>query len=97
MNNKPVSRDERTSVVENTSYRIAYLVISFGLLGIVAYRGFVLQQSSWDLLAIVILGGMTATMYQGINKVLSRRWIMTTLAILVIAGLLAVVIGVITR
>ena len=97
MNNKSVTRDERTSVVENTSYRIAYLVMSFGLLGIVAYRGFFLQQSSWDLLALVILGGLTATMYQGINKVLSRRWIMTTLAILVIAGLLAVVIGVITR
>lgn len=97
MNNKSVSRDERTSVVENSSYRIAYLVMSFGLLASVAYRGFVLQQSSWDLLALVILGGMTATMYQGINKVLSRRWIMTTLAILVIAGLLAIVIGVITR
>ena len=28
--------------VENTSYRIAYLVMSFGLLASVAYRGFVL-------------------------------------------------------
>ena len=97
MNNKSVSRDERTSVVENTSYRIAYLVMSYGLLASVAYRGFVLQQSSWDLLALVILGGITATMYQGINKVLSRRWIITTLVTLVIAVLLAVVIGVITR
>ena len=97
MNNQSVSRDERTTVVENTSYRIAYLVMSFGLLASVAYRGFVLQQSSWDLLALVILGGLTATMYQGINKVLSRRWILTTVVTIVIAGLLAVVIGVITR
>ena len=97
MNNQSVFRDERTTVVENTSYRIAYLVMSFGLLASVAYRGFVLKQSSWDLLALVILGGVTATMYQGINKVLSRRWILTTVATVVIAGLLAVVIGVITR
>ena len=97
MNKPSVSRDERTTVVENTSYRIAYLVMSFGLLVSVAYRGFVLQESSWDLLALVILGGVTATMYQGINKVLSRRWILATVATLVIAGLLAVVIEVVTR
>jgi hypothetical protein len=90
MNNQSVSHDERTTVVENTSYRIAYLVMSFGLLASVAYRGFVLKQSSWDLLALVILGGVTATMYQGINKVLSRRWILATVTTLVIAGLLAV-------
>jgi preprotein translocase subunit SecG len=77
-------------VVENVSYRITYLVISFGLLVSVAYRGFVLHQSSWDLQALVVLGGATATMYQGTSKVLSRRWVMATLAALVIAGLLAV-------
>ncbi|HCC78025.1 MAG: hypothetical protein A2X25_00325 [Chloroflexi bacterium GWB2_49_20] len=97
MNNQFDSRDERTTVVENASYRIAYLVMSFGLLGSVAYRSFVLQQSSWDLLALVILGGVTATIYQGTNKVLSRHWIMTTGVTLVIAGLLAVAFVIIFR
>lgn len=91
MINQSISRDERTVVVENASYRIAYLVMSFGLLTSVAYRSFVLQQSSWDLLAIVILGGAIATLYQGTNKALSRRWIMATVATFVIAGLLAIV------
>jgi 1,4-dihydroxy-2-naphthoate octaprenyltransferase len=91
MNNKSISRDERTVVVENASYRIAYLVMSFGLLASVAYRSFVLQQSSWDLLALVILGGAAASMYQGSNKALSRRWIMITIATFVIAGILAIV------
>ena len=90
MNNQSVSRDERTAIVENASYRIAYLVMSFGLLASVAYRGFVLQQSSWDLLTLVILGGATATMYQGTNKVLSRRWIIATVATIIVAGLIAV-------
>ena len=97
MNNQSVSRDERTTVVENASYRVAYLVMSFGLLASVAYRGFVLRQSSWDLLALVILGGATATMYQGTSKVLSRRWIMATVVTLVIAGLLAAAFVIIFR
>jgi 1,4-dihydroxy-2-naphthoate octaprenyltransferase len=97
MNNPSVSRDERSVVVENASYRIAYLVMSFGLLASVAYRGFVLQQSSWDLLALVILGGATATMYQGTNKVISRRGIIATVATIVIAGLIAVAFVILFR
>jgi len=97
MSNQVVTRDERTTSVENTSYRIAYLVMSFGLLVSIAYRAFVLQQSSWDLLALVILGGMAATIYQGTNKVLSRRWGIAVVAALVIAGLLAFVFVLIFR
>jgi len=97
MNNQSVSRDERTTIVENTSYRIAYLVMSFGLLASIAYRGFVLQQSSWDLLALVILGGATATIYQGTSKVLSRHWIIATVATFVVAVILAAVLVIIFR
>lgn len=91
MNNQSITRDERTVGVENASYRFAYLVMSFGLLISVAYRSFVLQQSNWDLLALVILGGITATLYQGAHKILSRRWMMVTMATIVIAGLIAFV------
>jgi hypothetical protein len=63
--------------------------MSFGLLACVAYRSFVLQQSSWDLLALVVLGGVTATFYQRTQKILSRRWLVATLATIVIAGLIA--------
>ena len=97
MNNQSVSRDERTTAVENASYHVAYLVMSFGLLASVAYRGFFLQQSNWDLLALVILGGATATLYQGTNKALSGRWMMATIATLIIAGLLAVALVMIIR
>ena len=97
MNDQPVSRDERTVVVENVSYRIAYLVMSFGLLACVAYRSFVLQESSWDLLALVLLGGVTATVYQKTQRVLSRRWVLATVATIVIAGLIALAIALIAR
>jgi hypothetical protein len=61
MNTATVDRDERTIAVENASYRWAYLFLSFGLLAIVAFRSFALHQSSWDLLAIVVLSGVVAT------------------------------------
>jgi hypothetical protein len=52
-----VDRDERTIAVENASYRWAYMFMSFGLLLLVGYRSFVHHESSWDLFALVILGG----------------------------------------
>lgn len=91
MNNPPVTRDERTVVIENASYRLAYLVMSFGLLASVAYRSFALQQSSWDLLALVVLSGVIATLYQGAHKVLSRRWMVAAVATVIAAGLIAFV------
>jgi hypothetical protein len=74
----PVARDERTLAVENASYRLAYLLMTYGLLAAVAYRAFALKQSSWDLMGLVVAGGFVATAYQGFNKVLSRRWILVT-------------------
>ena len=65
MNTANVDRDERTIAIENTSYRWAYLFLSFGLLAIVAFRSFALRQSSWDLLAIVILSGVVAAVFRG--------------------------------
>jgi len=97
MTNQPVTRDERSIAVENASYRVAYLVMSYGALAIVAYRGFVLQQQSWDLLALVVLGGATATVYQGSNKVLSRYWVLATVAAVILAGILALIFALLRR
>jgi hypothetical protein len=74
MTSQPITRDERTVATENASYRWAYLILSFGLLVSTAYRAFALHESTWDLLALVILGGAVATFYQGKGRVLSRRW-----------------------
>jgi hypothetical protein len=60
MNTASVGHDERTIAVANTSYRWAYLFLSFGLLAIVAFRSFALNQSSWDLMGIVVLSGIVA-------------------------------------
>ena len=92
MKNRSVTRDERTITIENASYRWAYLLLSFGLLMSVAYRSFIRQESSWDLLALVILGGLVTTLYQGIHKVLSRRWTLVAITTVLIAGAMALAI-----
>ncbi|HNT54409.1 MAG TPA: hypothetical protein PKG95_06835 [Anaerolineaceae bacterium] len=92
MSNPSVIRDERTEVVENASYRLAYQIMSFGALIIVTYRGFLFQQSSWDLLALVVLSGAAATIYQGSQKILTRRWTRAILLILVVSAILAAIL-----
>jgi hypothetical protein len=88
-----ISRDERTIAVENASYRIGYQVMSFGLLVLIAYRSFVRNQSSWDLLALVIAAGIVPAVYQGANRVLNRRWTVTQMAALGLGVLLAALIA----
>ena len=92
MNNESVVRDERTMTVENASYRWAHQLLSFGLLLDVAYRGLVRNDSSWDLLALVIVTGMAATLYQAANKVLSRRWALSAFVTAVAAAAIAAAI-----
>lgn len=86
-------RDERTTSVENASYRWAFLFLSFGLLAVVIYRSFVRHEQSWDLLALLISGGLIATSYQAFQRVLSRRWAvfasLSAIIALIIASALA--------
>jgi hypothetical protein len=92
-----VERDERTVMVENASYRLASTVMSFGLLLDIAYRSWVRHESNWDLFALVILGGVVATAYQGSNGVLGPRWRKSTAAVMAAAAACAVVIVLLRR
>ena len=82
-------RDERTTAIENASYRWSYMVLSFGLLVIIAGRSFARGEASWDLLALVVVGGLTNAFYQGLHRVLSKRWVVLLAVTLVMAALLA--------
>jgi hypothetical protein len=90
-----VDRDERTVAVENASYRWAYNFMSFGLLLLVAYRSFVHHESSWDLFALVILGGGVGTVYQATHQVVGRRRLLVSMSTFVAAAVLAAVLVVI--
>lgn len=93
MKTQNIIRDERTTAVENTSYRFAYLLLSFGVLLSVAWRAFAWKEAGWDLLGLVIVSGFVATFYQGLHQVLTRHWALTALlAVLAAAALAAVIV-----
>jgi hypothetical protein len=92
MKAKPVNKDERTTAVENASFRWAYFLLSFGVLIDVAYRGLVLNQSNWDLMVLVILAGFVATLYQSSQKILTKRWIFLVVGVVFMAAAVAAII-----
>jgi hypothetical protein len=86
-----VDRDERTVAVENAGFRWAYLFLSFGLLALVAYRSLVRNESPWDLMALVVSGGILSAAYQWFHRVLTARWAATCLLTVAAAAALAAV------
>lgn len=97
MMERAVDRDERTVSVENASYRWAYLFLSFGLLSSTAYRGFVRGEQSWDLLVLVVVGGLIAMLYQGGRGVLSRRWALVAAGAVALALVFAAALALLVR
>jgi uncharacterized membrane protein len=89
--NHLVSRDEREQSIDHAADRLAYLVLSFGLLAIAAYRGFTDGGASWDLLGLVVLGGVVGTLYRLTRKAVSRDWIIVAVGTGVIALVVAAV------
>ena len=88
-----VERDERTVVVENASYRWAYLLLTYALLVNVMYRSLIRHEAAWDLMALVIVGGAFCTMYQSRQKILGHGWVMKAVLVACIAGVMAAIIA----
>jgi len=82
-------RDEREVSVDRAADRLAYLVLSFGLLAVAAYRSFVDGAASWELLGLVLVGGAVSTGYRIWHGVLSRQ----ALLVLALTALVAAVVG----
>lgn len=93
MTQTPPVRDERTTSIENAGYRWSYLLLSFGLLAIVAVRGFSRGEQPWDLLVLVLLGGAVNSVYQAMHRVLYRRWVVMATLTALVAMVLAVLMA----
>ena len=89
------ARDEREDRIDGSADRLAYLVVSYGLLALVAYRGFVDHVTSWDLLGLVVIGGCVGLGFRLRQSAMSRRGIaslaVTVLVAIVVAGTLAII------
>jgi hypothetical protein len=91
-----VSRDEREAGIDLAADRVAYLVVSYGLLISAAVRSFVNGEEAWDLIGLVVLGGMVGLAYRLRQGVVSGRWTLllaVTIAIAFVVGSLLVVTG----
>jgi hypothetical protein len=82
-----VNRDERTVAVENSSYRWAYCLLTYALLVDVMCRAWFRHEAAWDLMAMVVVGGVVATVYQARQGILTPGWVMKV----VLAGCVAAV------
>ena len=81
------ARDERQTSADRAGDRLAYLVVSYGALAIAAYRSLVERQATWDLLGLVILGGLVGWAYRAANRVVDRQGLLLLgITIIVAAG-----------
>jgi hypothetical protein len=87
-----VERDEQTVAVENTSYKWAFIFLSFALLIDVMYRAMFRHEAAWDLMALVIAGGVGCTIPQMRQNVWTRRWVRDAVLIACAAGVVGAVV-----
>jgi hypothetical protein len=93
MTNKIVEKDERTTFIENISYRYGYNFIVFALLFDVMYRSAILNEAPWDLLGINIISGLVMTIYQYKHKILGKTWRKNIVLTVVIALIFGIILG----
>jgi hypothetical protein len=95
--NALLPRDERETAIDHAADRLAYLVVSFGLLVAVAWRSFALHETAWDLLALVVAGGLAGAGYRALRGVATRHWIAVAVASVVVGALAAAINVLATR
>ena len=88
MNTLP-ARDGRESTVDLKADRLAYLVLTFGLLAIVAYRSLLNDNPAWDLLGLVIVAGGVGTAYRLQKGTFTHRSAVLVGATLLVAAVVA--------
>jgi hypothetical protein len=89
-------RDEPEARVDLAADRIAYLAVSYGLMLSVAYRSFVRGEASWDLLGLVVVGGIVGLAYRVSKGAVSGRGtvtLATTAGIAIVVSALLVIAG----
>jgi hypothetical protein len=85
-------KDERTESVEKSSYSLAYKFVTYAILLDVVYRAVLLETAAWDLLGIVIAGGLVATIYQTRFRMANRSWVKAILLSMLGAAVIAIVL-----
>jgi hypothetical protein len=91
--NRLVIRDEREVSVDHAADRLSYLVLAFGLLVIVAWRSFAAGESSWELLALVVVAGAVGAGYRAWEGAASGSWAWLVAGTVAVALVVAAFLG----
>ena len=89
MSAKKIDKDERTTFIENQSYRYGYIVLNFGILFDIMYRSFILNEASWDLFGLIFLGGLVTTVHQYRYKIFTKKWTRDILLLIAFSAIVA--------
>ena len=87
-----VARDEREAGVDLVADRLVLLVLSYGVLAIVAYRAFALREQAWDLMALLVGSGLVGLGYRLRQGVVSKGVGGLAVAATIIAAAVALVL-----
>ncbi|RNC62743.1 MAG: hypothetical protein AWM53_02084 [Candidatus Dichloromethanomonas elyunquensis] len=96
MSNQTVEKDERSTFIENISYKFGYIFITFALLLDVVYRS-LKNEAPWDLLALVIISGLVMSLYQYKQKILGKTWIKTCIYVFAVSFIIAFIMAFIRK
>jgi hypothetical protein len=92
-----VRRDERERLIDAEAERLVAAVLSFGILVLVLVRS-LRGEASWDLLALVIAGGVVGMAYRARRGAIDRRFAALQGAAMVVAAIgAAVVVALLVR
>ena len=80
-------RDEREAAIDRSADRLAYLILAYGLLLVVAWRGLVDGAAPFELLALVVLGGAVGAVYRLWHRTMTRDYA-TVIGLTVLLALL---------
>jgi hypothetical protein len=59
----------------------------------VVYRSLIRHEPAWDLLVLVIVGGVICGLYQACQKILAHGWVMKEVLVACLAGVSAAVLA----
>jgi hypothetical protein len=95
--NELLRSDERAATVQSSNYLWAYIFITYSLLVDVAVRAAFRNEAAWDLLAIVITGGIVSAVYQAHQNTLVQSWTWKALFVLLAIAVISAVIAAVAQ
>lgn len=90
--NPLIARDEREVAVDLAADRLTFLVLAYGLLALATWRSFN-GEAAWDLLGLVVVGGLAGLAYRLRKNAVSGRWATVLVATVVIAAVAAGIVA----